>query len=127
MPYIEQGERDFSFRFAFGSGDEIAALSARTAQAFNMQPMLLSFYPTGLGTLPECPLQLCDTQVIQLTTFKKAENNEDYLIRLFNPTDQTQTAKVVFKGTALELCFNKYEIKTVRCKDSELFETNLCV
>lgn len=127
MPYIEQGERDFSFRLCFGSCQKLLNKAARDAQEFNMQPMMLSFYPTGLGNLPACPLQLCDTEIIQLTTFKKAECGDGYLVRLFNPTSEEQTAQILFGNQMRKLSFHKYEIKTICCSNEDIFETDLCI
>ncbi len=75
MPYIEQGERDFSFRFDVGEREEMLKKAPITAQEFNMQPMFLSFYPTGVGKLPKSPFALSDNSV-NMTTLKKAENGD---------------------------------------------------
>ena len=124
LPYIEQGERDFSFRFDIGAHKEILDTTPRRAQHFNMQPTLLSFYPTGIGEKPQSPLKL-DGDIICCTAFKKAEVGEGYIIRLFNPTGESQNATVEFMGRKLTLDFGKYEIKTVRATASSLCETDL--
>lgn len=124
LPYIEQGERDFSFRFEGGSAKEILNTFPRTAQHFNMQPMVLSFYPTGIGEKPISPLKL-DGDIICCTAFKKAEAGDGYIIRLFNPTGEKQSGCIEFMGRKLSLDFGKYEIKTVRTTDSVLCETDL--
>lgn len=122
MPYIEQGERDFSFAFDFGSKQELLEKGARSALYFNMQPMIYSFYPTGKGELPKCPVQLKDTEIITMNAFKKAEDGENYIVRLFNPTEEAQTAKILFGNLEKEICFTKYEIKTLICSLSEITE-----
>lgn len=127
MPYIEQGERDFSFAFDFGSKQELLDQGARSALYFNVQPMIYSFYPTGKGELPQCPVRLEDTRIITMNAFKKAEDGEGYLVRLFNPTEEEQTAKLCAFGLERELRFGKYEIKTVRCCGGEITETDLIV
>ena len=127
MPYIEQGERDFSFTFDFGGKQELMDKAARSALSFNVQPMIYSFYPTGKGEMPQCPVRLEDTEIITMNAFKKAEDGEGYLVRLFNPTEETQTAKLYVLGAEKELSFGKYEIKTVRCSSEEIIETGLIV
>ena len=124
MPYIEQGERDFSFKFEIGSEKELLDSTPRSARHFNMQPMVYSFYPTGVGEKPKSPLTL-DGGIIECTTFKKAEHGEGYIIRLFNPTSENQSAKVTFFGKEMNVDFGMYEIKTLRATDKGLEETDL--
>ncbi len=125
MPYIEQGERDFSFIFGVGSNEDIKPFAARKAQHFNMKPMALSFYPTGIGSIPNSPLELSNTGVITINAFKKADNGEGYIIRLFNPTDKNQSCVLKFYGNETALTFGCYEIKTIRFDGKEFSETNL--
>ncbi len=124
MPYIDQGERDFSFMFSVGKKDELKPCIARKAQHFNMKPMALSFYPTGVGKLPSSPLKLLDTECITINAFKKADCGEGYIIRLFNPTDKEQTCRLGFYNQETTVSFGKYEIKTIRF-DGKFCETNL--
>lgn len=125
MPYIEQGERDFSFSFSVGGCDDIKPFAARKAQHFNMKPMALSFYPTGIGTIPSSPLKLLDTSVITINAFKKADNGDGYIIRLFNPTNKNQSCSLKFYDSEITLEFGCYEIKTIRFDGKEFSETNL--
>jgi len=125
MPYIEQGERDFSFLVAVGEKNNIFENASRTAQEFNMQPMTLSFYPTGTGNKPSSPLSLLNTNVINITTFKKAEKSDGYIVRLFNPTEDNQNCKLSFYNSVIELNFNAFEIKTIIFEDGKLKETDL--
>lgn len=125
MPYIEQGERDFSFMFCIGKKDELKPNIARKAQHFNMRPMALSFYPTGIGSVPASPLKLSDTECITINAFKKADCGDGYIIRLFNPTSDTQQCKLSFYDTETTLNFGTYEIKTIRFADNEFTETDL--
>ena len=124
MPYIEQGERDFSFAFDFGEKEGLLNKAAREALTFNMPPMMYSFYPTGKGQLPQCPVRLEETEVVTMNAFKKAENGEGYIIRLFNPTAEEQNARVYFRDMETNLCFGKYEIKTLLCRDGKIEETD---
>ena len=125
MPYIEQGERDFSFKFCVGKAKDIRPHAARIAQHFNMKPMALSFYPTGIGTIPASPLKLLDTSVITINAFKKADCGEGYIIRLFNPTDSNQSCKLAFYDKEVNVDFGRYEIKTIRFDGPSFSETNL--
>ena len=125
MPYIEQGERDFSFEFCFGERTEILNDASRIAQHFNVTPMVLSFYPTGVGELPSSPISIKDNDVINITAFKKAENTDDYIIRLFNPTENKQNAKLTYFNNSIEVEFTPFEIKTFKCNIDSITETQL--
>lgn len=125
MPYIEQGERDFSFRFVFGRRGQLLDEASRIAQQFNMRPMLLSFYPAGQGQLPQSPIKLEQTQIIGMTAFKRAQDGNGYIIRLFNPTEMEQTALVRYENTTQMLCFGPFEIMTLRCCDDTIISTDL--
>lgn len=125
MPYIDQGERDFSFQFSVGKTDELKVSAARKAQHFNMKPMALSFYPTGIGSIPASPLKLLDTSIITINAFKKADNGEGYIIRLFNPTDSNQSCKLAFYDKETSVEFGRYEIKTIRFDGTSFSETDL--
>ena len=125
MPYIEQGERDFSFRVAVGVRGEMLDAAPRMAQHFNRAPMTLSFYPTGVGTKPASPVALTGNGVVTFETFKKAEHGEGSILRLFNPTEKPQSAILSVFGKELVLTFGPYEIKTVRADGSVLAEDDL--
>lgn len=124
LPYIEQGERDFSFKLDIGESGEILESIPRKAQQFNMQPMVLSFYPTGVGEKPETPL-LLNSDVITCTAFKKAQTGEGYIIRLFNPTGENRSATLEFMQNKTSINFGKYEIKTLRATKNCVEESNL--
>ncbi len=125
MPYIEQGERDFAFEFCFGDRAQVMNDASRIAQHFNVSPMVLSFYPTGIGQLPEAPVTLTDNSVVNITAFKKAENTDDYIIRLFNPTEEPQNAVLTYFGNSVNVAFGPFEIKTYKCNKNEISETGL--
>ena len=125
MPYIEQGERDFSFRFVFGGTEALLDSASRLGQQFNMTPMLLSFYPTGIGSLPGCPVQLEGTDTVTMTAFKQAQDGCGYIVRLFNPTPQTAEARLRIVGEPADIKFGPYEIKTLRICDGVVSETDL--
>lgn len=124
MPYIEQGERDFSFMFFAGDKAETLATAARRAQHFNMQPVMLSFYPTGTGALPVSPLRLEGSEAIQITAFKRDENGA-YIIRLFNSVERPQSCVLSFESAKAQIRFGAFEIKTFCAVDGALAETNL--
>lgn len=124
MPYIEQGERDFSFKLTFGAKEEILDHAGRVAHQFNQPSMAFSFYPTGTGEKPKASW-LLESEIIDCTAFKKAEDGDGFILRLFNPTEKEQTATVEWKGEKTKVSFGKYEIKTLRLNESGVKETDL--
>ena len=120
MPYIEQGERDFSFAFVAGTREEVLDKAPRLSAHFNRRPMVLSFYPTGVGEKPQTPVLLKDNGIVTLEAFNKADCGDGYILRLFNPTEKNQTATLCVYGAEMTLDFAKFEIKTVRFKDGKL-------
>ena len=123
QPYIEQGERDYSFVISAGDKNDVTKSFPRRAHQFNLQPMLLSFYPTGTGEPPQSPWRL-ESDAVVYTAFKKAEKRDGFVIRLHNPTDSDQKAKVIFNDMEKELTFGKFEVKTLLVTNS-IEETDL--
>ena len=95
------------------------------AQEFNMQPMALSFYPTGTGIAPASPIKLDNTDIINITAFKKSENGNGYVIRLFNPTNKANGCTLSFYDVSTSVDFGPFEIKTLRCSDNAITEIDL--
>lgn len=125
MPYIEQGERDFVFRITAGAVDAVRREAPRMAQHFNMPPMALSFYPEGVGEKPAAPFVLADNDTVQWTALKEAEDQNGWVIRLFNPTDEEQAATLQWGARCHALEFGRYEIKTIRVTNDGMVETDL--
>ncbi|HBL41094.1 MAG TPA: alpha-mannosidase, partial [Ruminococcaceae bacterium] len=125
MQHIEIGEREFCYKIVAGEKAEILNKSARLAQLYNSEPMCLSFYPTGMGELPSESVTLADTDIVQMTAFKKAEAGRGSVIRLFNPTADKQTATLKFNEKTARVCFGKYEIKTVLLDENGFAEADI--
>ena len=118
--HIDIGEREFSFKVFAGAKEKILNEAPRKALEYNMEPMLLSFYPTGKGEIPNEAFRLEDTEIIAFTAL--LNENGVRKIRLFNPTESRQTATLKNGENKIELCFGKYEIKTVEYKDKKFRE-----
>ncbi|MBQ8508566.1 MAG: alpha-mannosidase [Clostridia bacterium] len=124
MPYIEQGERDFSFGFDFGGKDEILTQAGRASALFNTLPMVLSFYPTGVGSLPVSPVTL-ESDAVQLTAYKPAIHGGGRILRLYNPTDGVRSAKLTCRGVTWKGTLGRFEVKTLRFDGGSVSETDL--
>ena len=125
MPYIDIGERDFGFTIDAGTRREILATAARKAQHFGMPPMLLSLYPSGTDEKPCSPIKLTEDSPVTMQAFKKADNKKGYIVRLFNPTEHPQRAKISIFGKTQIFLFSPFEIKTIRLYDGGYEENDL--
>ena len=57
-----------------------------------------------------------------IEAFKKADCGDGYILRLFNPTEQKQTAVVQVYDAEETVEFGKFEIKTLRYEAGKLRE-----
>ena len=112
---IDQGERFYRFWFNVGNSSERMKVIDREALALNEKPFVLSFFPSGVGRVPENALTLSDPTVL-LTAFKRAEYSDDYIIRIFEPmgVDSATTIAIPSLGIKQDIEIGKFEIKTLR-------------
>lgn len=127
-PRIDQGERLYNFYFNGGKAEERLNAADREATVHNEKPYALSFFPSGEGQKPACLIELSD-QVVQLAAFKKAEGSEDYVIRLFSPSEAVRETVVgiPFLNIKQKVRFGSFELKTLRLdvKQGIFVETDL--
>jgi len=127
-PHVDQGERVFNFWFNGGKMKERLAHVDREALAHNEKPFALSFYPSGSGIKPEALAVLSD-EAVQITVFKKAEESDDFIIRLFEPTgyDRSTIIRLPAVGLEQQVYLKKFEIKTLKLdiKGKTLTEVSL--
>jgi alpha-mannosidase len=128
MNRIDQGQRNYKFWFNAGKlGDRLEKID-RESLVKNEKPFALSFFPNGDGKTPK-PLAILSDNAVQITTMKKAESNDDMIIRLFEPTGKNRTATLSLPaiGKTIKINLGKFEIKTIRinAKTGKYFETDL--
>lgn len=114
-PRIDQGERNFEFWFNAGKVKNRLESIDREALAKNEKPFALSFFPSGKGKKPK-PLAILSDNVVQITALKKAQTNNDLIIRLFEPTGKNRktTLSLPFARKKINLALKPFEIKTLR-------------
>ncbi len=114
-PRQDQGERLFRFWLQGGDAGERLNLIDREAQVHNEAPIVLSFFPDGQGS-PLPPFLTLSDPVITASAIKKAENGEDLVLRLFNPSAQRRACLVSFPAHGLDLVavLGDYEVQTLR-------------
>ncbi|QNK56148.1 alpha-mannosidase [Paenibacillus sp. PAMC21692] len=120
LPRMDQGERQFTFWLNAGNKKERLEAVDREALAHGEKPFVLSFFPSGLGELPGCPFELED-EVVQLTTFKREERGDGYILRLFEPTGQARETAIILgrSGKSIPVTLSGFEVKTLRLNPIE--------
>lgn len=124
--HMEQGERTFSFVILGGDETFVSENTPRMAMLLNEKPMSLSFYPSKDNIVTCCPLKVIGDKV-EVTVFKKADDERGYILRIFNPFGNK--SKVNIRSELLnvdgDVELSPYEIKTLRIFDSVITENNL--
>jgi alpha-mannosidase len=115
IPRIDQGERVFHFWLNGGEAEERLERIDREALVKNEKPYILSFFPPGRGKKAGASIFLSDPAV-QVSALKKAEDTEDLIIRLFEPTGKKRTTVVSlpFVPAKTRISLNPFELKTLR-------------
>jgi alpha-mannosidase len=125
-PRMDQGERVFRFWLNAGAAGERLQAVDREATAHGEQPVALSFFPNGGGSLPQ-PLVLLDDPAIQLSAIKQAEDGDGLILRLYNPTGETRATRVSGLVGEQQVELTAYKVRTFRIHppSSEWTETNM--
>jgi len=123
--FIDQGERIFHLKLTFG---QEAMSNGIAAQIYNEKPTVLSFFPSGKerSERQEPPFRL-ESETIVLSSFKKAENGEGFILRLFNPESTPASCRIHSKRWNLEweIAFGAFEVKTFRASDGKWEECDM--
>jgi len=127
-PRIDIGERTFRFWINGGNADDLFSAVDRAALVKNETPVVLCCFPSGEGHR-HAPGIILDDEVVQVTTFKMAENENRLVLRLFEPTGEKRSTRVDILSLDLsfEVSLKKFEIKTfaIDLKTKEIVETDL--
>ncbi|MGG6309421.1 glycoside hydrolase family 38 C-terminal domain-containing protein [Paenibacillus macerans] len=129
-PRIDQGEHRFAFWLNAGEAEERAVRIDREATVRNERPYALSFFPSGEGERAGTLLLELDDEAVQVAAFKRAEDGDGYILRLFEPTGQARktSLSVPLLGLREEIRLNGFEIATFRidAKAGTLSVSELC-
>ena len=124
--FIDQGERIFKLKLTFGKEETSNGIAA---QIYNEKPTVLSFFPSGKDTseYPQEQLFRLDGEKIVLSSFKKAETGEDFILRLFNPENTPASCRIHSDWWNLdrEIPFGAFEVKTFRASDGKWEECDM--
>jgi len=132
VPRQDQGEHVFRFWLKPGSAEARLAAVDREALVHHEQPYALSFPPPGTGRAAGPFLKL-DDDVLMMPAAKRAEEGNDLVVRLFNPTREPRRTVLELSFIASpeparhKLDFRPFEIRTFRVEPEtgRLTETDL--
>lgn len=122
---IDVGERQFSFVLLCGEASVVKKEVDYKSLILHQKPYIMHYYPTGYGEKPN-EFIFIDNIAIQLVAFKCAEDQNGYIIRLYNTQNDKQLAKIDLKvyGLKIDLEFNGFEFKSFRINEQGIVQTN---
>lgn len=118
---MDLGEHSISIRLFADKRDNYGRLT-NNATVFNIQPYVMSFFPDGSGIITEGSINV-DDDTIQLTNFELKDNG--YLIRLFNPNDESRHITVSCFGAKKQIDIKAFSIESFIYSNGSIELTNL--
>ena len=115
IPRQDQGERAFRLWINGGRLEERMERIGREASARNEKPYVLPFCPAGSGRKAKAGL-LVDGPAVELSAFKKAEDGNGLIVRLFEPTGKPRAVTLGLPafGVRKKVRLGGFEVKTLR-------------
>lgn len=127
---MDQGERLYNFWIKGRNYEESLNLISREALCHNEKPYALAYCPSGLGE-KLLPLIMLEDSAAEITAFKKDENSDDYIIRVFEPTgiSRSMVLRIPTLKIKKEIKLKGFEVKTLRvkCNGSISEEEFMCI
>lgn len=118
---------EFEYAIYPHSGEWIAGKTYAEADKLNAKPMVMQVSRNRSGDLPHtASFYQIDNDAMVLSTVKKAEEADAIIIRIFNPTAETQTAnlRLNFNCAAVEVVgLNEEPLEQLRFEDRQLAVT----
>ncbi len=115
IPRQDMGERVFRFWLNGGPlGDRMETVD-REALARNEAPYVLAYFPPG-GKKRARPGAVAAGESVEVTAFKRSEDGDDIIIRLFEPTGKARTAVVKLPAfrASTKVRLKGFELRTLR-------------
>ncbi len=127
-PRIDQGEHIFRFWLNGGNYQERIRLISNETELKYEKPFALAVSP--LTKIIKCtPFLRLTNKAVELVAAKKAEDNDDIILRLFETTGSPQKTELSFPSMKrkIKIKFAPFEIKTFRIdkETKQIIETDL--
>ena len=115
IPRQDQGERAFHFWINGGPLEDRMERIGREALARNEKPYVLPFCPAGAGKKTKAGL-VVNGPAVEVSAFKKAEDGNDLIVRLFEPTGKSRSVTLGLPafGVRKKVRLGGFEVKTLR-------------
>ncbi|MGZ4886690.1 MAG: glycosyl hydrolase-related protein, partial [Candidatus Aminicenantales bacterium] len=115
IPRQDQGERAFHLWINGGPMEDRMERIGREASARNEKPYVLPFCPPGSGQKTKAGL-VVDGPAVELSAFKKAEDGNGLIVRLFEPTGKSRAVTLGLPafGVRKKVRLGGFEVKTLR-------------
>lgn len=124
-PHMEMGERTYEFRLLAGERAQVEHRMAEIAAVFNEAPVALSFFPSG----EDCETAQSCIEIngpLQMTAFKRAADENGYILRLFNPLAEKSEGTVccALLKEPISVSLKPYEFITFRLASGAVTEVS---
>lgn len=115
LPYIDQGERNFSFKIQAGNGKNRREQVTKDAIFYQEAPMAVQAFPAGEGEKP-MPAARMESEEVVLSAWRKVSGEDAYLLRLYESAGEKRTVKLQLEGMKepATICMKPYEVKTLK-------------
>jgi len=128
IPRQDQGERIFRFWVCGGPAKDRLKKIDHEAMILSESPFALPFFPSGDGQKQKKGIVLSN-ETVMVTAIKKAEAENNIIIRLFEPTGFRQVTLITLPWASAKsrITLAPFEIKTLKfnVKKKTFIETNL--
>ncbi len=122
---IDTGERQFSFIFVAGDTQDVVDSIDTKSLIAHQTPYVMNYFPTGSGSKVK-PFMDIDNKAVQISAFKKAEDYNGYIIRIFNTSDKPQKSLIKIESEKIDfdVILNGYEFQSYRIHNNKISRVN---
>ncbi len=115
---IDQGQRNFAFSIQISNERDLK----HRADLFVEKPYSLNIFPTIDRSTDNGLIIKTSNPKITTVTIKKAVQENGYIFRMQNSSNNIEEEQLFVGKTSIKLTFKKYEVKTILYKDGALKE-----
>jgi hypothetical protein len=92
----------------------------KLADEFNKKPYVLNHFPCGKERTEKPSFVKISNVAVVLSSLRKRDG--EYILRLFNSTENQVCTDVEINGLCKNIAFNKFELKTFKYENGDLIE-----